>query len=242
MDALRSVVESSETRGGRAFDLFIQLLILVSLCSFTIETLPDVDPQLQHVIGIVELVTIAIFTIEYLLRIIVSRQRLQFIFSFYGLIDLLAILPFYVASGVDLRSLRVFRLFRLLRILKVLRFNRAILRFRVAFSSIRNELIIFGAATIFLLYVASVGIYYFENPAQPEHFKSIFHSLWWAVVTLTTVGYGDVYPITVGGRIFTFFVLVVGLGVVAIPTGLIASALSATIATESECRDIDGEL
>jgi len=77
-----------------------------------------------------------------------------------------------------------------------------------------------------LLYLSAVGIYYFENAAQPDQFKSVFHSLWWAITTLTTVGYGDMFPITVGGKVFTFFVLMIGLGIVAVPTGLVASALS----------------
>ena len=85
-----------------------------------------------------------------------------------------------------------------------------------------------------LLYVAAVGIYFFERDAQPDAFASIFHSLWWAIVTLTTVGYGDVYPITLGGRIFTFFILMLGLGMVAVPTGLLASALSQARELESK--------
>jgi voltage-gated potassium channel len=88
--------------------------------------------------------------------------------------------------------------------------------------------------TLLLLYLSAVGIYYFEHDAQPDLYSSVFHSLWWAVATLTTVGYGDVYPITVGGRIFTFLVLLVGLGVVSVPAGLVASALS-------KAREMDGE-
>ena len=90
----------------------------------------------------------------------------------------------------------------------------------------KEEIVLFLALTAVILYVAAVGIYYFENEAQPEAFKSVFHSLWWAIATLTTVGYGDVYPITVGGRIFTVFVVLIGLGIVAVPAGLVASALS----------------
>lgn len=85
---------------------------------------------------------------------------------------------------------------------------------------------LFVVVTLMLLYISAVGIYYFENEAQPEVFKSVFHSLWWAVATLTTVGYGDVYPITIGGKVFTFAILMVGLGIVAVPAGLLASALS----------------
>jgi len=232
MERLRTIIEGRASKAGLVFDISIQLLILFSLASFTIETLPDLSEPTIRFLHVGEIITVAVFTVEYLLRIIVSRNRLRFVFSFYGIVDLIAILPFYITSGIDLRSVRVFRLFRLLRILKILRYNKAIHRFRVAFISVRNELTVFLAATMFLIYVAGVGIYYFENPAQPEKFRSIFHSLWWAVVTLTTVGYGDAYPITVGGRIFTFIVLLIGLGVVAVPTGLIASALSATIAAE----------
>ena len=99
-------------------------------------------------------------------------------------------------------------------------------RYKEAFLSIKEELVLFGVTALIILYLSSVGIYYFENPAQPEVFSSVFSSMWWAVITLTTVGYGDVYPVTVGGRIFTTLILMVGLGVVAVPTGLFASALS----------------
>lgn len=88
------------------------------------------------------------------------------------------------------------------------------------------SLVLFGAIALITFYLSAVGIYYFENPAQPEKFSAIFDSMWWALATLTTVGYGDVYPITAGGKVFTFFVLAIGLGIVAVPTGLIASALS----------------
>ena len=153
------------------------------------------------------------------------------------MVDLLAILPFYIASGVDLRSIRVFRLFRLLRMFKLLRYSAAVTRLRAAFISIKEELVLFGVATGFLLYVTAVGIYYFENGAQLERFKSIFHSLWWAVATLTTVGYGDIYPVTAGGKVFTFFMLMIGLGVIAVPTGLIASALTQGAGKSSISKD-----
>ena len=202
MRQLKQIVESCNTPAGRTFDLFIQFLILVSLVSFSLETWPDLDPDVSVWLTKVEIFTVVVFSLEYLLRLIVADSKLKFIFSFYGLVDLLAILPFYVARGLDLRSLRVFRLFRLIRIFKIMRFSKAIARLQRAFSLIKAELWVFATAAMFLLYVSAVGIYYFENQAQPEHFSSVFHSLWWAIVTLTTVGYGDVYPVTVGGKIF----------------------------------------
>jgi voltage-gated potassium channel len=237
MYRLREIVEGRDSLAGRSFDLSIQLLIVISLVSFSLETLPNLNAWQTSLFRKVEVFTVSVFTLEYLLRLVVSRNRLKFVFSFFGLVDLLAILPFYVASGIDLRSVRVFRLLRLARILKIVRFNQAIRRFSRVFASIKAELIVFATATSFLLYVAAVGIYYFENPAQPEQFASVFHSLWWATTTLTTVGYGDVYPVTLGGRIFTFVVLMVGLGVVAVPTGVIASAMSATLAEKDEAAN-----
>ena len=122
--------------------------------------------------------------------------------------------------------LRAVRLLRLFRAFKLVRYSAAIDRLNRAFLIAREELILFACATMLILYFAAVGIYYFENEAQPDAFASVFDGLWWAVATLTTVGYGDVFPVTAGGRFFTFIVLISGLGVVAVPTGLIASALS----------------
>jgi len=225
---LKRIIEETDTRTGRAFDLFIQALIVVSLVSFSVETLPNLRPETRQFLRYIEIGCIAIFTIEYILRLIVADRKLGFIFSFFGLIDLAAILPFYLATGLDLRAVRALRMLRLIRIFKLVRYSRAIRRFHRAFLIAREELILFFCVTAILLYLSAVGIYYFENAAQPDTFASVFDGLWWAVATLTTVGYGDVYPVTVGGRIFTFLILMMGLGVVAVPTGLIATALAQT--------------
>lgn len=223
---LKTIVEKNNTVAGKSFDLFIQLLIVLSLITFSVETIPDLKNSTRVALSIVETVVVVIFTIEYLLRLYASDKKLSYMLSFYGLIDLAAILPFYLSTGVDLRSLRVFRLLRLFRLLKIIRYNKAISRFFRAYQIAKEEIVLFGTVTIMLLYLSAVGIYYFENSSQPEAFSSVFTSLWWAVATLTTVGYGDVYPITIGGRIFTFVVLMIGLGIVAVPAGLLASALS----------------
>lgn len=227
-EKLRITVEDNQTRKGRWFDLSIQALIILSLISFSLETLPNLSEDFYRFLRIFEVTSVIIFTIEYLLRLFVAKKKLKFVFSFYGLVDLMAILPFYLAFGIDLRSIRIIRLFRLFRVFKILRYSKAIRHMAKAFISIKEELILFMILSSFLLFLSSVGIYYFENPDQPDVFSSIFHSLWWAVATLTTVGYGDIYPITVGGKIFTSVMLFIGLGIVAVPTGLIASALTKT--------------
>lgn len=233
-ERLKRLVEKRETLAGRWFDLFIQALIVLSLVSFSIETLPNLSSGTRQVLRWMEVGTVAIFTVEYLLRILVADSKPKFIFSFFGIVDLLAILPFYIAQGIDLRALRSFRFLRLFRTLKLARYSEAVQRIHKALLLAREELMLFLFLALLLLYISGVGIYYFENEAQPEAFASIFHSLWWSVATLTTVGYGDVYPITVGGKIFTFLVLIIGLGVVAVPCGMLASALS-------ESRRLEGE-
>lgn len=234
MEFLKGIIERTDTKAGKAFDLFIQFLILLSLITFSIETLPDLSENQKHILWVIEVLTVIIFTVEYILRIIVADKKLKFIFSIQGFIDLLAILPFYIRLGIDLRTIRLFRLFRLIRIFKFFRYSRAVKRFKSTFRIVKAELILFSISTLFLLYLSAVGIYYFENQAQPENFGSVFHSLWWAVATLTTVGYGDVFPITMGGKIFTFIILMLGLGIIAVPAGLLSSALTKTLDKERE--------
>ena len=228
-EKIKSIVEINDNKQSRYFAFFIQALILVSIVTFSVETIPNLKPQTITILNIIEVFSVSMFTLEYLLRIYVADSKPRFIFSFFGIIDFLAILPFYLSFGVDLRSLRALRFLRLFRILKLVRYNRAMNHFTRAIKSAKEEILLFVLITLILIYFSAVGIYYFENAAQPEHFTSIFDSLWWAIITLTTVGYGDVYPITVGGKVFTFFILMIGLGIVAIPTGIISSALTKSI-------------
>ena len=236
LEKLRAVIEDTSTVKGKIFDYFIQALILLSLLAFTIETFPDNSKVTIELLNTFEFLCVIIFSIEYLLRVIVSKKPLKYIFSFYGVIDFLAIFPFYLKSIYDLRALRAFRIFRIFRALKLIRYNRALNRFNIASKIVKEELILFLIITSIFVFIASAGIYFFENEAQPENFSSVIHSGWWAIVTLTTVGYGDVYPITVGGKIFTTFVVLIGVGIVTVPAGLVASALSK--AREIEAKEI----
>ena len=226
---LRRTIEETDTQLGLLFDLSIQVLIIASIVTFSIETLPNLDQDLLKILAALELTFISIFTFEYILRYLVAERKTKFVFSFWGIIDLLAILPFYLVSlgfTYNFIMLRAFRLLRLVRILKLGRYSKSLSRMTLAIKIARYDLLLALATTAIMLLVASFGIYQFENPAQPDKFSSVFESLWWALATLTTVGYGDIYPITLGGRIFTGVILMIGLGIVALPAGIIASSLT----------------
>lgn len=233
-ETVKSIVEYNDNKLSKSFAVFIQVLIVLSVITFSIETLPNLKPQTKVILNSIEIFCVIVFTLEYLARIYVADNKPKFIFSFFGLIDFFAILPFYLSFGVDLRSLRVLRMFRLFRLLKLVRYNKAMRHFTKAMILAKEQIVLFMGVTLVLIYFAAIGIYYFENEAQPEHFSSIFDSLWWSIVTLTTVGYGDVYPITVGGRVFTFIILLIGLGIVAIPTGIISSSLTKVVEPNSD--------
>lgn len=226
MSPAKKIAGQSESRIVRWLDLFVETLIVLSLVAYSVETLPDLPPDLSDWLKAFETFSVAVFSIEYVVRVYFASPKRSYIFSFFGLMDLLSILPYYAGLSVDLRSIRLFRILRLIRIFKLVRYSAAARRFHVALVIAKEELVLFFCVTLILLYVSAVGIYHFENEAQPDKFASVFHSLWWSVTTLTTVGYGDAYPITVGGRIFTFIILMIGLGVISIPAGLLAASLS----------------
>jgi voltage-gated potassium channel len=230
----RSIVEDNTTKKGKIFDCFIQVLIFVSLISYSIETIPNNSIETIFILNLIEYFTVIIFTIEYLIRIYCAEKPIKYIFSFYGIVDFLAIIPFYLSTGLDLRSLRAFRIFRVFRALKIVRYNKALKRFGIAARIVKEEVILFFIIILIFIFLVSSGIYFFENEAQPEAFKSVPHSFWWTIVTLTTVGYGDVYPVTLGGKIFTFFVLIIGVAVVTVPAGLVATALGRAREIEDE--------
>lgn len=229
----------TKTKLGHRIELFIQFLIISSIINFTVQTLPNINPTYQKVSNSIEVVSVFFFSLEYFLRLLSSKKPFKFIFSFFGIVDLLAILPFYLTLGADLKSLRAVRLFRLLRLLKFLRYGDTLKNLKQSFDNVKKELILFSAATLLLIYFSSVGIYFFENEAQPDAFSSVFNAMWWSVATLTTVGYGDIYPITTGGKIFSTFIVFIGLGLVAVPTGLIASSLTQALNKKSSDKDFE---
>ena len=233
---LQDIVQRSDTVAGRRFDRIVLLLIIASVVPMSLSTVTSFSPGWLTVFAAAEYVIIVLFTIEYALRIATAERKWAYILSFYGIIDLVALLSFYVTlvwgGMLDLRAFRALRLLRVFSTFEFARYAAATVRIGRALRYARDEAAVFLFATLVLLYIAAMGIYHFESEAQPEKFDSVFHSLWWAVVTLTTVGYGDTYPITLGGRIWTFVILLLGMGIVAVPAGLIATGLSQAIEEE----------
>jgi len=158
-------------------------------------------------------------------RLISAPKPLRYLFSFWGVVDFLACVPAILFLAPDLQSVRALRLIRILRVIKLLRIGRAYDRLSNAVIAIKSELLIVMLLAAIALYLSAVGIYFFERETQPEAFSSIPASLWWAVATMTTVGYGDIYPVSPGGKVFTGLVLLVGLALVALPAGLFTAAL-----------------
>lgn len=182
--------------------------------------------------NVFEAISIYIFSFEYLYRIRLAYldKRMKgvkkYIFSPFGLIDLISILPFFLNQfvKVDGRFLRILRLFRLTRIFKLGRDSSSLQLFVSALKGVQNELkFTLFLSALAILFSAS-AIYYLENEVQPEKFSSITESIWWATVSLATVGYGDVYPVTVGGKVFASVISLIGIGIVAIPTGIISAS------------------
>ncbi len=209
----------------QAAELFIQVLIVYSIFTFVLETMPELS-RFARFFEVSEAVVVAIFTVEYAIRWATAEKKWTYPFRPMSLVDLAAILPFFLALQVDLRAVRAFRLVRVLRILKLARYNQALQHLADAFALVRREFAVFAFLAGITLLLSATGIYYAEHDSQPDKFGSILACLWWSIVTLTTVGYGDVFPVTPFGKVFASLVMVVGIGVVAIPTGLMSSALT----------------
>ena len=226
-----------DDRASRIFDIFIVALILLNVAAFVAETVPSLYAAYGPYFFAFELFSVAVFTVEYLLRLWTAvempflkrlspaRARLYSATRPSLVIDLLAILPFYLSQFFAL-DLRVLRTLRLLRFLKLSRYSPAMHSLIRVVVNERRALIGAGLLLFAAVLFASTGMYYLENEAQPDKFGSVPDSAWWAIATLTTVGYGDVAPITPLGRLFGSVVMVTGLCILALPVAIIATGFS----------------
>lgn len=233
--------DSHGQRINRLFGYFIMSLILLSVISIILESIPKISNDYGEILRKFNLISIVVFSIEYLMRLYVSdlthlstnriKSAFRFIFSASGLIDLLAILPFYLPMLIkmDLRFLRALRLTRFLRVLKVNRYNDSLNLIWTVIKEKKSDLAVTGFVTFLILLLASFVMYYVEGEKQPDQFPNILASFWWAIVTLTTVGYGDVYPITGLGKMISGLIAILGIGLVALPTGIIGAGFMSKI-------------
>lgn len=233
--------QDERSKAGKLIDLFLIALITLNVLAVIAETVEQVAENYQYYFDLFEIFSVAIFTLELVLRIwsITAKEgyghpiigRLKFLRSPLTIIDLLAIVPFYLPMifPLDLRIIRVLRLFRLLRLLKLGRYSESMKTLGNVFRVKREELTIAFMTLFLLLLIISSLIYFVENEAQPNAFPDIPSAMWWGIVTLTTVGYGDVYPITVIGKFLGAIAAILGIGMFALPAGIVASGFAEEI-------------
>lgn len=241
------IIDENDTKNiqGRLFNIFIMAFIFINTVAIILETVENISVQYAYFLWIFEIISVAIFTIEYILRLWTCnindkfknsvKGRIKFAITPFALIDLIAILPFYlVFIPFDLRFIRALRLIRLFRLLKIGRYSKALKTFGIVFKEKKEELCITIFSVSIILIVASSMMYIVENEAQPDVFSSIPASMWWGVITLTTVGYGDVYPITTIGKLLGGIIALLGVGMVALPAGILASGFADIIQKTKE--------
>jgi voltage-gated potassium channel len=218
---------SNDVRDGapRWLQLSIQALILYSVVTLCLETMPELIAY-REFFEISEFIVVVIFTVEYFACWTFSNNRWTYPFRLMSIVDLLAILPFYLNAGLDLRSLRSLRLMRIFRVLKLGRYSTALQTLGDSLKRSWPELSAVLFLTLIIALISAMGLYYAEHDAQPKVFSSIPASLWWAIVTLTTVGYGDAYPITPLGKLMAGTIMILGIGLIAVPTGIVSSNLT----------------
>ncbi|MEA1784958.1 ion transporter [Arenibacter sp. GZD96] len=219
------------------FDVFIISLIVLNVLAIVLESVASLAQQFSTGFQIFELFSVFVFTIEYVLRVWTANLNpkystpiagnVRYAFTPLAIIDLLAILPFFLPLlGVDLRLLRILRIFRIFRLFKITRYVDALADIRMVFKQKKEELVISLMLTLFLLLIASTLMFYVENESQPDKFSSIPETMWWGIATLTTVGYGDIYPVTPMGQLLAGVIAIIGIAFLALPTGILASGFS----------------
>jgi voltage-gated potassium channel len=230
---------SSSDRLAKAWNLVIIGAIAITTLAVIVETVETIDRQFQPILRTIEILSLGLFGTEYLLRLWVITcspryghplfGRLRFAITPLALIDLAAIAPALVATRVDLRFLRIARLARVLRVLKLARYSQGIGLIGRVIRRKREELLVALGFFLMLLVMASALMYFAEHDAQPKAFSSIPAAMWWAVVTMTTLGYGDVYPITVAGRILAGITALLGIAAFALPTSILGAGFLAEL-------------
>lgn len=246
-----AIIQPSSGSGivSKLFDWLLIGLIVLNVILVILDTFSGVPAPVRTVSGYIETISVAIFTVEYILRLWTSTYiytdkspfvaRVRYAFSFMAIVDLLAIMPFYLPFivSIDLRVLRMLRLLRMLRVLKVNRYTSALFMVGDVLKRKATQLLSSMFVVLILMVVASLLMYNIESEAQPDVFQNAFSGMWWAVATLTTVGYGDIYPITVMGKVLSAIIALLGIGLVAVPTGIISAGFMEYISEQNVTQE-----
>ncbi|MFQ3173840.1 MAG: voltage-gated potassium channel [Flavobacterium sp.] len=242
------IIYGTSTKAGRYFDLILLGVILLSVLLAMMETVTDFDFKYHSELVFLEWIITGFFTIEYLLRIISINRPLKYVFSFYGIIDLLATFPmylsfFYVGTSI-LSVVRSFRLLRLFKILNHPQFTSQSVQLRRALNASRGKIVVFIYFVLIITIIIGSVMYLVEG--KQSGFTSIPASIYWTIVTLTTVGYGDISPVTPLGQFIASFVMILGYGIIAVPTGIVTAELAKKAQAHSDstkppCKDCGTE-
>ncbi len=222
---LFEVIYEADTKEGKLFDVVLLWVILISIVLVMLESVKSLDAKYHNIFYFLEWIITILFSFEYIARVISVRNPKKYIFSFYGIIDLLSTIPMYLsfvfAGSHALIALRALRLLRVFRILKLVRFVGEANKLRMALRASRFKILVFLLAVVVLCIILGTVMYLVEGDASG--FTSIPRSVYWAVVTLTTVGYGDIHPVTALGQFIASMVMILGYAIIAIPTGIVTS-------------------
>lgn len=225
---LHEIIFEADTTAGKAFDVTLLLLILASIAAVMLESVNEIDALYGTQLRIAEWIFTVLFSIEYVLRIVSVGRPRGYIFSFFGIVDLMSVLPTYVSVLVpgaqSLLLIRVLRLLRTFRVLKLAHFVHDADELSAALRASRRKILVFVSTVLTVVVVVGAIMYLLEGEASG--FTSIPKSVYWAIVTLTTVGYGDITPATVAGRFLAACLMVVGYGIIAVPTGIVTAELT----------------
>ena len=219
------------------FNLVLLTIITLNAIAIVLNTVPEYNHRHARLFADFELFSVVFFTVEYVLRLWVCVEndryrhgfwgRLRYVFSTSAIVDFLAIFPFYYSLfATDLAVVRLLRLFRIFRLFRISRYDRAARMIRQVVSDKKEELALSFAFVVFMLIIVSSIVYYVENPAQPDKFTSIPATMWGGMRAMTTVGYGDVYPITPFGKLIGGIASIMGIGLFALPTGILVSGFT----------------
>jgi voltage-gated potassium channel len=230
---LAHIVFESDDRASKTFDLSVLLLILGSLAVVILDSEPSLNKKYHYEFYVLEWIFTGLFTLEYLLRIWLSKRKLGYFFSFYGMVDLLAIIPTYLSlfliNTQFLVVIRALRLLRVVRIFKLSRYLREAETLKTALRNSRTKIQLFVGTVLTIVLITGTLMFVIEGPESG--YTSIGVSMYWAIVTLTTVGYGDITPITPLGKFLSSVIMLLGYAIIAVPTGIVSSELTAVQGT-----------